>query len=266
MILLKPEVYNHLLKSVEDEKNMSDLDREIKKILSNSKLSQSARWYLYRQQVLDHANKWRNGQNKQHIEMNELKTHKPIVHENSTQTYRKPMKEMETQTNKIIDKDDYLTHLNIMNNAAMDEEISNFDVTQLTSPTNRLGISTQNSPNSVGISTQTNAEESIPISSAVRTASLLKHRMQTKAPVALKLKKKIQPESHIRKRALTFGENSEEDTHMIVKPRTRSQLLKRSDTLPDQYAIDFPHRKKTKTIESRIQSGASIKNLKWTRL
>lgn len=264
MLLLRPEVYTKLMKSIELEQNMSALDRNMKAIFSDLRLSDSDKWLRYRQQLITHANNWRNQRKNQNNNNNNNNNGsvplslspspkpsstssgtspiKPIVQDNFTQMHRQYTKDMETQTNQLVNEDDYMTSMNIINNARMDDEISNIDVDELTSPTNRLSLGIKN----IG---------------ATSTASALKQK-RVKTPA---VSHKTQPERVIN-RALSF-ESADSDIipHSdTMKPRRN---LKRSATQPDQFEINFPPRKKiVPSTRNRVQSGKSIRNINWTRI
>lgn len=259
MLLLRPEVYAKLMKSIEIEHNMSDLDRNMKAIFSNLKLNDNDKWLRYRQQLIDHGNNWRSQQN--HSNINESMSPSPFppppppqpipnsistntspikhnVRDNYTQMHRKYTKDMETQTNQLVNKDDFITTMNIINNARMDDEISNIDA-ELTSPTNRLSLGIKN----IG---------------ATSTASALKQK-RIKTPA---VSHQTKPERAIN-RTLSF----ESDVISPVAATKPRRNLKRSATQPDQLEINFPPRKKiVPSTQNRVQTGKSIRNIKWTRI
>lgn len=251
MLLLRPEVYAKLIKPYEFEQNMSDLDRNMKTILSDSKLNEIDKWYRYRQQLISHGNKWRNQQkhtNTKIVPSTLPSQVKPIVRDNSTQMFQKVGKNMETQTNHLVNKDDYITSLNIINNARLDDEISNIDINQLTSPTNRLSLGNDEFSTHGAIG-------------ATSVASTLKKKRST----ALHTSKPIT----INKRTLSYEDKNDAgvaDNSRAIAKLSRAHL-KRSATQPDQLEIDFPMRKKLNAVRHpRVQTGTSLRYIQWTKI
>lgn len=55
MLLLPPETYSKLKENIEDETNLSYLDRKMNKILKNRTLSSDKKWYMYRQMLIKYS-------------------------------------------------------------------------------------------------------------------------------------------------------------------------------------------------------------------
>jgi hypothetical protein len=56
MLVLPPEVYEKFKNEIQDDRNLSMLDKKMKAILKNKKLNPIQKWYLYRQQLIKYAN------------------------------------------------------------------------------------------------------------------------------------------------------------------------------------------------------------------
>lgn len=262
MLLLRPEVYAKLMKSFEFEQNMSDLDRNMKTILSDSNLDEVEKWIHYRQQLITHANKWRHQQNektnKKSFPLPLSANYKPDVRDNSTQMYRKTNKNMETQTNHLIDKDDYMTSMNIINNAILDEEISNIDVDQLTSPTNRLSLSTsepQKHVSAKSIASALKKQRPAATNTDMRRALSFDNSHSEDAPTS-------ETRKNLKRSA---NKTNVDDDVVAVRPKSIRSHLKRSAAQPDQLEIDFPVHKKI-ARRNQLQTGTSIRDIKWTRI
>lgn len=234
MLLLRPEVYAKLMQALEYQKNINE---EVEALSSNPKLNDNDRWIHLRQILVPKGEKWRNQQLPTDSNQSRLST-KPEVRDKSTQIHIRKNKHMETQTNQLINKDDYITNMNIINNARLDEEISNIDINDLTSPTNRLSLSNSNN-------------------------EFHKHAAVGASAIASALKKqitsKIVPKN---KRVLSYDDD--EEPSVAIKPKNSRSHLKRSAAQPDQMEINFPARKNL--ARYRVQTGTSIRNIKWTRI
>lgn len=95
MIVIPPDTFERWKNIMVQDKNLSDLDQKMKKILYNNKLNDVDKWHLYRQNLL----KYLNAKQEQRQNISNL-TKSPVI----TEAQKKYLSDMNTQTESVNKK------------------------------------------------------------------------------------------------------------------------------------------------------------------
>lgn len=227
MYLLSPESYNRIL---QEKKMQSKFDNEMYNIIKMHKITDTKKWYLYRQQLMNFANKMRGNKTQPDITFSEptrnKKNNAVVKHDATTQTkfykskdakiqtspmgmaYNENIFEHAPQLEKTLPNPDISSITNYDEYAGMD-----FNAEDLTSPTDRRRIS-----------------------------------QQFRQPIFHEEDEPL--EQSFRQRAATSVATIGHTLKQRSGPRTRAQL-KKSNESTSQMVINFPIRKAVKTPVQR---------------
>lgn len=231
MYLLSPESYNKIL----DEKKMqSKFDNEMYNIIKMHKITDTKKWYLYRQQLMNFANKMRGNKAQPDLVFSDSvrnKKNKSVVkHDATTQTKFYKSKDAEIQTSPM----DMVYNENIFAHEPQHEKtLPNPDISSMSNYEEYAGM-------------DFNAEDLTSPTDRRRISQRFRQPLFNEEDEPL--------DQSFRQRAATSVATIGHTLKQRSGPRTRAQL-KKSNEGASQMVINFPIRKAAKTPKTPVQRG-----------
>lgn len=258
MLLLSPEVYSKLKDEIEMTANQSIFDRAMKKILQNKDMSDSEKWYNYRNQLISFLNHNRKSRRTLDKETNLF-----LPHEHNVK--QKSLRDNTTQT-KLIFNDDMITQTSpglAAKNFRNEEEEEVFEEPyEITPPRRSLSPAGKRRLSASGI------------------AKTLKPPPKIQRTISAREKdyKIVTAEDGITQYTvpvdMTVDEASDliEELEQVEKQKTVSKpsILRPSQLDSGQYALSFPVRKpvirQSERLKTKKDRTKSTSDIAWERL
>lgn len=253
MLLLSPEVYSKLKDEIEMTANRSIFDRAMNKILQNKDMSDSEKWYSYRNQLISFLNHNRKSRRTLDKETNLYLPH---------DAKQKSLRDNATQT-KFIFKDDVLTQTSPATKNFPDEEEEVFEEAhEITPPRRSLSPAGKRRLSASGI-----AKTLKPPPKIQRTIS--------EPNVRKKDYKIVTAEDGLTQITLPVDMTVDEAIEELEqvekqKPAGKPTILRPSQLDSGQYMLSFPARKPVTRQSERLKSQKgrtqSTSDINWERL
>lgn len=227
MIVIPPDTFERWKNIVVEDKKLSELDREMRKILYDNKLNTISKWYHYRQNLL----KYLNTNRKRHI-MHNFNTKKQITN-------------VDTQT-KIVNYKNKMAQTLPINHHSVGTQVKLMKtLEEIPSLEEVFGNSNQfSSLEEEGNYDETTGENDLielDVDDIVRTKAL---EGQPNSVKIIKERKSMDPNEY-----RVFELNTGEQINVPVEKQMITRATLKRGRLPDttQTLLAFPHKKKTKS-------------------